>query len=154
MSKKYRPNVCLLILNSENKIFLGLRDGTTDHWQFPQGGVDKDETFEIAALREFSEELGVDPKLGKFLQFLNTIHTYDFDTSRQYGGETYAGQTQKYALIRFLGVDDDIKLLDTKEPEFSEFKWVSIDTVLSLAHPIRREGYTKAIQELRGLTLA
>lgn len=152
MIKNYRPNVCLLIINSENKIFLGLRDGTSDHWQFPQGGVDKGETFEAAAIREFSEELGVDARLGKFIQFLNSTHTYDFDEPRDYGGESFAGQTQKYAVIRFLGKDEDIKLKDTQDPEFSEFKWVDVGSVLNLAHLIRREGYKKAVEEIRGLT--
>lgn len=154
MNKNYRSNVCLLILNSNNQIFLGLRAGTHDHWQFPQGGVDKGESFEEAAMREFSEELGVDSKLGKLLQFLNSTHTYDFNESRDYGGESFAGQTQKYAVIRFLGADQDIKLSDVQDPEFSEFKWVDLNSVLSLSHPIRKEGYAKAIEEVRVLALA
>ena len=148
MTNQYRPNVCLLILNSKNEIFLGLRDGTEDHWQFPQGGIDTGESVENAAMREFQEELGVDAGSGTLLEILSAQHTYDFDTPRPYGGETYKGQTQKYAVIRFVGDDTKIKLHEVEEPEFSQFKWTPISAAISLAHPIRREGYERAIREL------
>ncbi|MBU2166265.1 MAG: NUDIX domain-containing protein, partial [Alphaproteobacteria bacterium] len=50
----YRPNVGVVVFNAEGRVWLGRRIGTPDpwNWQFPQGGVDKDEDLEAAARRE------------------------------------------------------------------------------------------------------
>ena len=49
MSQKKLPlriGVGAIVLNNENKIFVGKRiDNPVDKWQMPQGGVNKDENF-------------------------------------------------------------------------------------------------------------
>ena len=64
MNKQYRPNVAGMIMNdnypNEKKILLGLRNDMNDVWQFPQGGIDKNESEENAFLREMREEIGTD----------------------------------------------------------------------------------------------
>lgn len=55
--KEYRQNVAAIILNKENKIWLGKRaDGMS--WGFPQGGIEAGEKPETAIIRELSEEIG------------------------------------------------------------------------------------------------
>ena len=55
--KEYRQNVAAIILNKENKIWLGKRaDGMS--WGFPQGGIEAGEKPETAIIRELSEKLG------------------------------------------------------------------------------------------------
>ena len=53
MSQKKLPlrvGVGVIVLNSENKIFVGKRlDNPVDKWQMPQGGIDPGETPEEAA---------------------------------------------------------------------------------------------------------
>ena len=41
-----RVGVGVIVLNKENKIFVGKRkDNAVDKWQMPQGGVEKNENF-------------------------------------------------------------------------------------------------------------
>ena len=51
-----RIGVGVIVLNNENKIFVGKRkDNPVNKWQMPQGGVDKNESFLSAMKRELNE---------------------------------------------------------------------------------------------------
>ena len=53
MSKKFRLCAAAVVFNQEGKILLGNRIETTeDAWQFPQGGIEAQETPAEAAKRE------------------------------------------------------------------------------------------------------
>ena len=56
----YRPNVGIMIINANKKVWLGLRSDAHLYQdcptQMPQGGIDKGETPEQAAWREMYEE--------------------------------------------------------------------------------------------------
>ena len=56
----FRPNVGIIICNDQNRLFWGRRVGQ-DAWQFPQGGINDDETAEEAMYRELEEEVGLKP---------------------------------------------------------------------------------------------
>ncbi len=62
--KGYRPNVGMIIINKENKVFWGRRIGQQS-WQFPQGGIDENESIIDAMYRELWEETGLKPVSGK-----------------------------------------------------------------------------------------
>ena len=48
-----RLGVGIVLLNSDNKVFVGKRiDNPVNFWQLPQGGVDKNEGLLCAAKRE------------------------------------------------------------------------------------------------------
>ena len=55
-----RFGVGIVLLNNDNKIFVGKRiDNPKNSWQMPQGGVDLNESFLQAAKRELEEETGI-----------------------------------------------------------------------------------------------
>ena len=55
-----RLGVGVVVLNKENKVFVGKRkDNPIDKWQMPQGGVDEGEDLISAMKRELSEETGI-----------------------------------------------------------------------------------------------
>ena len=49
---KFRPNVAAIILNKKGEILVCERKNDLGAWQFPQGGVDGDETRVEALERE------------------------------------------------------------------------------------------------------
>ena len=63
MTEKILPlriGVGAIVLNNENKIFVGKRkDNPFDNWQMPQGGVDKNEDYQRALKRELYEETSI-----------------------------------------------------------------------------------------------
>ena len=54
----YRPNVGIILLNTNNEVWWGKRV-REQSWQFPQGGIKYGETPEQAMFRELQEETGL-----------------------------------------------------------------------------------------------
>ena len=57
----FRPNVGIVICNAVDQVLWGRRINGRDSWQFPQGGMRRDETPEQAMYRELEEEVGLRP---------------------------------------------------------------------------------------------
>lgn len=62
----YRPNVGIVICNSKGQVLWAKRYGQNS-WQFPQGGINDNESAEQAMYRELFEEVGLSPKDVKIL---------------------------------------------------------------------------------------
>ena len=60
-SKGFRANVGIILSNSDGKVFWARRAGQKT-WQFPQGGIDEDESPTEAMYRELYEETGLLPE--------------------------------------------------------------------------------------------
>ena len=61
-----RTGVGIIVLNNQNKIFVGKRkDNPGNNWQMPQGGVNKNEDFTTAMKRELAEETSIKKNLLK-----------------------------------------------------------------------------------------
>ncbi len=148
MNKKgpLRPNVCMLVMNRRQKLFLGERFGEPGVWQFPQGGVESDATLEENVLRELEEELGVDRRNLRIIKKLNSTHTYFFKKPRLYGEVEFSGQAQTFWLVEFSGKDSDIDL-GRHEKEMEKFRWCTPDEVRTFAEPKRLAGYVEPLAE-------
>ena len=71
-----RSGVGVIILNNENKVFVGKRkDNPVDKWQMPQGGVDIGEDYISAMKRELYEETGI--KNIQILREINGLYEYE-----------------------------------------------------------------------------
>ena len=70
-TRLYRPNVGIMIINPDKKVWMGLRsdaDKYTDcATQMPQGGIDEGEIPVEAAWREMYEEVGLTPKTAELI---------------------------------------------------------------------------------------
>ncbi len=146
-SLPYRPNVCMLVVNRERKLFLGERLNCPGIWQFPQGGVEAEFSLEDNVLNELHEELGAPRQRFRIIKKLHATRTYDFEKPPEYAKGRWRGQTQTFWLVEFLGDDHEINLV-TAEQELSAFLWCSIDEVKKLAEPQRLKGYLDAIGEV------
>jgi putative (di)nucleoside polyphosphate hydrolase len=60
----------------------------------------------------------------------------------------YKGQKQKWFLIKFTGTDSDIHL-DTKNQEFREWQWCSLDEIMNLVVPFKKTLYKAIIKEFK-----
>ena len=142
-----RPNVCMLVYNRKGQLFLGERLGKPGHWQFPQGGVEPDETLKANVLRELHEELGVSRSHIGSLTKLRARHSYLWRKIPKYAKGRWVGQRQTFWLVEFVGRNSDIDLTSAEEPEFRLWRWCSVRTVRRIAAPERLIGYEKALGE-------
>ncbi len=144
--KNYRPNVAAVILSSvypfECKIFLGNRnDYKEDIWQFPQGGIDDGESPKDALFRELKEEIGTDEV--EIIAEHPEWFCYDFPSRTTKKMYPFDGQRQKYFLVR---LKDNSKInLDTKSPEFKDFKFVDFKEVLDHIGNMKKNIYSEVL---------
>ena len=144
-----RIGVGVIVLNSENKIFVGKRkDNPVNKWQMPQGGVDKNEIFLDAMKRELQEETSI--KNIKVLKELDKWLEYELPKNLLgiiWKGK-YRGQKQKWFIVRFIGQETEINL-QTKNPEFIEWKWIKIDELPDVVVHFKKNVYEKLLIEIK-----
>lgn len=143
----YRPNVGVVLFHPDGRVWYGRRVATPGphNWQFPQGGVDKGEEFEAAALRELYEETGV--RSVEILACTEDWITYDFPAD--YGGSKQArgwlGQKQLWYACRFLGEESEIDLEAHGEVEFDAWRWGDLREAPDLIVPFKRPAYEQVV---------
>ena len=148
-----RIGVGILLLNNENKVFVGKRiDNPESFWQMPQGGVDKNEDFLQAAKRELKEETGI--KSVELIKEVNDWLEYDLPKNllgKIWNGK-YRGQTQKWFIMRFLGKNKEINI-KTKNPEFLDWQWVNSSELPNISVNFKTNIYKRLQEELKILNL-
>ena len=144
-----RSGVGIVVLNKENKVFVAKRiDNPKNFWQMPQGGVDEGEDFLKAAYRELEEETSI--KNVKLIKELDGTITYELP-DRLLGliwKGKYRGQKQKWFLMRFVGMDNEINI-NTKHPEFLEWKWVELDKITDLVVDFKLHVYKEVKDKVK-----
>ena len=156
MNTKYqnlplRSGVGIVVLNKENKVFVARRiDNPKNYWQMPQGGVDHDEDYLVAAYRELREETGIQNV--ELIKELDGFTTYKLPTNLLgiiWKGK-YKGQKQKWFVMRFLGNDDEINI-KTKKPEFLDWKWIELDKITDLVVKFKLDVYTEIKKKVKDI---
>jgi len=146
-----RIGVGIILLNHENKVFVGKRiDNPKNFWQMPQGGVNQNENFSQAAKRELEEETGI--KSVELVKELNGWLGYDLPENllgKVLEGK-YRGQKQKWFIMKFVGKDNEINV-KTKNPEFLDWKWIEASKLPSIAVSFKVDLYKKLKEELNFL---
>lgn len=146
----YRKGVGIMVLNKNKEIFVGKRiDNKSDAWQMPQGGIDTNEDEEKAMKRELEEETGITN-----IKIIATSDGYfyynlPYRLQKKFWGGKYLGQRQRWYLVEFLGDDKDINV-DTREPEFSKWKWVNNEKLVKVIVPFKKELYVDVLEEFKG----
>jgi len=143
-----RLGVGVVLLNSDNKVFVGKRiDNPVNFWQMPQGGVNDNENLLYAANRELKEETGVESV--KFIKEIDNWLTYELPKNllgKIWKGK-YRGQKQKWFIMRFVGDEEEINI-KTKNAEFKEWKWIDANQLLNVVVRFKYDVYKSIVKEL------
>jgi putative (di)nucleoside polyphosphate hydrolase len=153
----YRPNIGVVLFDAGGRVFFGRRvadfadfgeDKDAYRWQFPQGGIDRDEDIAAAAFRELKEETGVTS--ARLIAMTPGWLAYDFPAG--YKKKDWRGQRQKWAAMLFEGAESEIDLEADDHQEFDDWRWGELEEAPSLIVPFKREVYaelTRAFAPLR-----
>ena len=140
-----RIGVGVIVLNNKNEIFVGkVKDNPIDNWQMPQGGVDEKEDFLAAMKRELKEETSIESI--EVLKMLDGWFEYELPKNLLgiiWKGK-FRGQKQKWFIVRFTGTDSEINL-ETKYPEFIEWKWIEMNKLPEVIVNFKRNVYVKLL---------
>jgi putative (di)nucleoside polyphosphate hydrolase len=145
----FRPNVGIILTNSERRLFWGRRVGQ-NAWQFPQGGIKSDETPQQAMFRELQEEVGLLPHqvtlLGSTRHWLRYRLPKRF--IRRHCGPICIGQKQVWFMLRVDCGEDAFCLNRCDKPEFDAWRWVRYWQPLREVVYFKRRVYQQALEEL------
>lgn len=147
---KYRLNVAAILRNGSGKILIGERADRPGAWQFPQGGVDGEETLAQALERELLEEISLE---GSGYQIVGTKgpYFYLFGNARVVKG--FHGKEQHYFLADFTGKPEAINV-KTEHPEFQAVRWIEPkDFDIDCLPKMKREVYRAVFRDFFGLEI-
>ncbi len=149
-----RPNVGIVLVARDGRVWLGRRAGTPppQNWQFPQGGIDAGETELDAALRELKEETGVSSVrlLGRTRDWLG----YEFPPDHQgaKAGKGWKGQKQVWFAMGFTGEDTEVDVSGHDgQVEFDAWRWAELDEALGSVIEFKRDVYLQVVEAFRPL---
>ena len=143
-----RKGVGIIVLNKDNQVFVGKRiDNPGNKWQMPQGGVDKGEDYISAMKRELIEETSI--KNIKIIKDRNKNFEYVLPNNLVgviWKGR-FKGQKQRWFITRFLGEENEINL-NTKHPEFREWKWIEPKNLPEIIVDFKKALYLELLKEI------
>ena len=146
----FRPNVGIVICNHDDQVLWGRRINGRDSWQFPQGGVHRDESPEQAMYRELEEEVGLLPEAVTVLG--RTSGWLRYRLPKKYVRKTESpvciGQKQVWFLLRLVAPESEIRLDAHEDPEFDHWRWVSFWYPVTAVVDFKQDVYRQALTQL------
>ncbi|MGB8711506.1 MAG: RNA pyrophosphohydrolase, partial [Onishia taeanensis] len=114
----FRPNVGIIIANHEGQLLWARRVGQ-NAWQFPQGGIQANETPQQALYRELEEEIGLTEADVELLACTRGWLRYRLPRRmiRTHSRPVCIGQKQKWFLLRIRCTDSRVCMDTTPKPE-------------------------------------
>lgn len=154
-SNGFRSNVGIILTRADGTLLLGGRLGQAG-WQFPQGGIQVDETPLDAMYRELNEEIGLSScdveLLGHTEDWLHYRLPQKYvRTDRK---PVCIGQKQRWFMLRLTASDDALDLAKTETPEFDRWRWVDYWRPVKEVIYFKRHVYVRALAELAPLVFA
>jgi putative (di)nucleoside polyphosphate hydrolase len=142
MGEFFRANAGAMIVDRQGRVLACQRASTKiSSWQMPQGGLDAGEDALDAAYREVEEETGIPKSKLELLAVAPRWLSYELPPELR-SDKTGRGQTQRWHLFRFLGVDEDIRL-DPRE--LRAFQWMDAKVLVAQVVEFRRPIYAELL---------
>ena len=148
-SKGYRENVGIILSNPDGQVFFAKRCGQ-DAWQFPQGGIDENESPVEAMYRELEEETGL---LRSHVEVIGQTddwlrYSIPRHLQRKRSKPLCVGQKQIWFCLKLIGDEAHVNLKSGSKPEFDRWRWVNYWQPLEEIVFFKRKVYKQALTEL------
>ena len=128
---KLRQNVLAIIFDSDANVLIVSRANDPLHWQFPQGGINEDETAQQAVIRELGEELNTKD----FIILAECPEKHIYRWAKKLIRDENLGQEQTIMLLKFTGNTQSIQV---DKRELGGFLWVPQDKIEIFLHEYRK----------------
>jgi len=148
---KLRQNVAGILIQSDSgKILICERYNSNGAWQFPQGGVDANESLEEALTRELNEEISLHAEDFTILEKKGP-YQYLFGGNRLVKG--HHGKIQHYFLARLDAPSSKINV-KTEHPEFQNIRWIlPADFKIKWLPEMKHEVYRAVFKDFFNVTI-
>jgi len=148
----YRFNVGIILANDAAQLLWAKRI-RQEAWQFPQGGIQRNESPEQALYRELEEELGLQPQHVKVLGVTRDWLRYRLPSRliRRGRHPVCVGQKQKWFMLRMNCDECLVHFNATSHPEFDAWRWVDYWLPMQEVVAFKREVYRQALNQLAPL---
>ena len=154
-SNGFRSNVGIIVARDDGSLLLAGRAGQNG-WQFPQGGIQIDESPQDAMYRELNEEIGLQPEhvevLGQTQDWLHYRLPSKF--VRRDRSPVCIGQKQRWFMLRLVVAEEELRLDSSDLPEFDRWRWVDYWRPVKEVIYFKRSVYISALEELAPLVFA
>ena len=145
-SQGFRANVGIILFNGERRLFWGKRTGM-NAWQFPQGGIRRNEPLEKALYRELFEETGLESHHVEIIS--NTEKWLRYRLPKRYirynCSPVCIGQKQKWYLLKLMVDESKVNLKRSRDPEFDNWRWIDFWDPVGEVVGFKRQVYRKAL---------
>ncbi len=145
----FRANVGIILTDGDGRVLIAGRRGRGG-WQFPQGGVRRNETTEAAMYRELREEVGLGRTdvalVGQTQGWLR--YRLPARYIRRERTPVCIGQKQQWFLLQLVSPPDCLRFDLTDAPEFDRCRWVDYWRPVKEVIYFKRQVYVQALTEL------
>ncbi|WP_154223561.1 RNA pyrophosphohydrolase [Marinicella rhabdoformis] len=148
----FRPNVGIILLDDNGQVFWAKRT-RGNGWQFPQGGINNDESAEEAMFRELYEEVGLRPQHVDVLGCTPGWLKYELPKKfhKRDSDPLFVGQKQVYYLLKLIEHESVVDFNKTDSPEFESYRWVDFWYPAHNVIHFKRPVYKRALKHLEFL---
>jgi putative (di)nucleoside polyphosphate hydrolase len=148
----FRANVGIILIDDSRRVLIAGRRARSG-WQFPQGGIQPEESTEAAMFRELREEVGLVPDDVELIGSTEGWLKYRLPDRyiRREQTPLCIGQKQRWFLLQLRTGAERVRFDLMPEPEFDRCRWVDYWRPVKEVVYFKRPVYVRALKELAPL---